>query len=371
MLALQDAANGSKDEEGQSKISGLARGIAFQMVEKMGTVPRRLIAEQFKDVDKEGRFQLKKLGVWLGATSLYVPALLKPHAAQLRLLLWAVYNEKHRLPTPPAAGLCTVKIDSKAPRAFYEVSGYRVVGENGVRLDMLERLANTAREIAQHGPFEPNADLMSLVGCSGTDFEEIMRYLGYRLKDFKPEEAAKIQAERAEKVAKETAAKDAKTPDKVEENLEEKPALDKSATDTPAEEKAPQETTSEETKPEDAVTKDAGNEGTTTEDTPPSASQKNTSEDETEDAATIIQMFVRTPPRRHRGTKGAGNRGRSKPHSTQDGKTDAKAKGDKPAKARRSHKPHPKRTRKPEPQIDADSPFAVLQDLKRSMGNKK
>ena len=76
LFALQEAANGAKDEEGNERIGGIARGIAFQMVEKLGTIPRRIIAKDFKEVDSTGRFQIKKLGVWLGATSLYGPYLM-------------------------------------------------------------------------------------------------------------------------------------------------------------------------------------------------------------------------------------------------------------------------------------------------------
>lgn len=219
LFALQEAANGAKDEEGNDRISGMARGVAFQMVEKLGTIPRRLIAKDFKEVDSTGRFQIKKLGVWLGATSLYIPALLKPAPAQLRLLLWALFNEQERLPEIPPAGLCTIKVDQKASRVFYEVTGYRVVGENAVRLDMLERLANAAREVSMKGPFPMDPDLMSLVGTSGADFIEIMKYLGYVTKEYDAEEAAEILAKRKDE--KQDNAKTEKEDDKPSKKAEE------------------------------------------------------------------------------------------------------------------------------------------------------
>lgn len=221
LFSLQEAANGAKDEEGNDRISGMARGIAFQMVEKLGTIPRRLIAKDFKEVDSTGRFQIKKLGVWLGAASLYIPALLKPAPAQLRLLLWALFNDQERLPDIPPAGLCTIKVDQKASRVFYEVSGYRVVGNNAVRLDMLERLANAAREVSMKGPFPMDPDLMSLVGTSGEDFIEIMKYLGYVTKEYDAAEAAEILAKRKD------AEKSEEKP--AEEKLEEAKAEDKPA----------------------------------------------------------------------------------------------------------------------------------------------
>ena len=196
LFSLQEAVNGAKDDEGNERLTGMAKGIAFQILEKLGTIPRRLIAKDFKGVDSNGRFQIKKLGVWLGAASLYIPALLKPSPAQLRLLLWALFNDRDSLPDIPPAGLCTIKVDKDASRVFYEVSGYRVVGNNAVRLDMLERLANAAREVSMKGPFPMDADLMSLVGTSGDDFIEIMSYLGYITKHYSKDAAKEILARR-------------------------------------------------------------------------------------------------------------------------------------------------------------------------------
>jgi len=218
LFALQEAVNGAKDDEGNECLGGMARGIAFQMLEKLGTIPRQLIAKDFKEVDSNGRFQIKKLGVWLGAASLYIPALLKPSPAQLRLLLWALFNGQDNLPDIPPAGLCTIKVDKDASHIFYEVSGYRVVGNVAVRLDMLERLANAAREVSMKGPFPMDPDLMSLVGTSGDDFIEIMSYLGYITKKYSREEAEEILAKRKDlKVADEVV--------KVQKLTEEVPAV--------------------------------------------------------------------------------------------------------------------------------------------------
>ena len=202
LFALKEAVNGAKDAEGKDIIDGMARGISFQMLEKLGTIPRRMIARDFRAVDSQGRFQMKQLGIWLGSASLYIPGLLKPAPAQLRLFLWALFNNMDQLPDVPVAGLCTIVIDQKAPRTFYEVSGYRVTGKNAVRLDMLERLANAARETSLKGPFPTDPDLMSLVGTSGDDFVEIMSYLGYVQKECSPEDAAKIIETRSEKEEK-------------------------------------------------------------------------------------------------------------------------------------------------------------------------
>lgn len=318
LFALQEAANGAKDEEGNDRVGGLARGIAFQMVEKLGTIPRRLIAKDFKGVDSTGRFQLKKLGVWLGATSLYIPALLKPAPAQLRLLLWALDNEQDRLPEIPPAGLCTIKVDKKASRVFYEVSGYRVVGDNAVRLDMLERLANAAREVSMKGPFPMDPDLMSLVGTSGDDFIEIMSYLGYRTKEYDAATAKEILAKREDAVKEE--AKPEEAP------VEEKP------------EKV-------ETEAGEEVKKDE----TPTEEAKPAEEEK-------------VIIFTHQPDpgrsRTQRGKKPPGKKGGKKPAKGKSKSNSFKKKssGGKPSKPA---------------ELDPDSPFAALAGLKDQLKGKK
>lgn len=315
LFALQEAVNGAKDAEGKDMIDGMARGIAFQMLEKLGTIPRRLIARDFRGVESEGRFQMKRLGIWLGSASLYIPSLLKPAPASLRLFLWALFNDMDRLPEIPVAGLCTIAIDPKAPRAFYEVSGYRVVGRSAVRLDMLERLANAARETSLKGPFPADPDLMSLVGTSGDDFVEIMAYLGYVRKEYSPEEAARIAEARLKKseIAKPEAEKEA-----------EKEALE-------TDEKPVVEAVKAEEKPDE-----------------PTELEK-------------IFLFSHQPYQK------ASVRGPEKP--ARDRKTVSRAKSEKAPP--RNRKNSAKKTARKAPAADPHSPFAALAGLKDQLKSRK
>jgi ATP-dependent RNA helicase SUPV3L1/SUV3 len=324
LFALQEAANGAKDEEGNERIGGIARGIAFQMVEKLGTIPRRIIAKDFKEVDSTGRFQIKKLGVWLGATSLYIPVLLKPAPAQLRLLLWALFNDQERLPEIPPAGICTIKVDKKASRVFYEVTGYRVVGENAVRLDMLERLANAAREVSMKGPFPMDPDLMSLVGTSGADFIEIMKYLGYVTREYDAAEAAEILAQRPE--------------DRKEKSIEE----EKNNSDKDSE--------TNEVKEENKNSKK-------TEDTP-----KDNPDTETvveEKPVEKVLIFTHKPESARRRPPMKSHKGKKKRFKNQ---KNSQKKG--PIK-------HVSQAPKEVAQLDPDSPFAALAGLKEQLKGKK
>ena len=70
-------------------ITGIARGIAFQLIEALGVLERAKIAAEMKDLDQPSRASLRKYGVRFGAYHIYLPALLKPAARALASLLWA------------------------------------------------------------------------------------------------------------------------------------------------------------------------------------------------------------------------------------------------------------------------------------------
>ncbi|MBX6323690.1 MAG: disulfide oxidoreductase, partial [Rhodospirillaceae bacterium] len=58
-------------------LAGPARGLAFQLVEALGCLPRRAAAAQLRALSREDRRALTGLGVRLGVESVWVPALLR------------------------------------------------------------------------------------------------------------------------------------------------------------------------------------------------------------------------------------------------------------------------------------------------------
>src|SRR6185437_7357415 len=67
---------------------GIARGIAFQLVEALGVLDRPKVAEEVKGLQQPERAMLRKYGVRFGAYNIYVPALLKPAPRALAVQLW-------------------------------------------------------------------------------------------------------------------------------------------------------------------------------------------------------------------------------------------------------------------------------------------
>jgi ATP-dependent RNA helicase SUPV3L1/SUV3 len=190
-----------KLEEGEG-LAGICKGIAFRLVENLGILPRDQVASEVKGLSQEERASLRALGVRFGAFNIHVPAVLKPAATELRLLLWALERAKtdkfdlETLPAPPGHGLTSAPFDRSTPKGFYRVCGYRICGPRVVRIDMLERLADFIRDrvfwrarfpeqprpsgSAEGGGFLITPEMMSLVGCSGEEFRAILHGLDFR-----------------------------------------------------------------------------------------------------------------------------------------------------------------------------------------------
>ena len=183
-------------------ITGIGRGIAFQLVEALGVLERARIANEMKDLDQPSRAALRKYGVRFGAYHIYFPALLKPAARSLASLLWALKHDNVDLAAVGGAqhmassGRTSFPVDKTLPRDAYRVLGYRQCGERAVRVDILERLADLIRpalawrENSQGekpaGAFDGRGFVVtqamtSLTGSAGEDFASILRALGYRM----------------------------------------------------------------------------------------------------------------------------------------------------------------------------------------------
>jgi ATP-dependent RNA helicase SUPV3L1/SUV3 len=183
-------------------ITGIARGIAFQLIEALGVLERQKIAAEMKDLDQPSRASLRKYGVRFGAYHIYVPPLLKPAARALASLLWAQKQDNVDMSALSGAqhlagsGRTSFPVDKLLDRDAYRVLGYHQCGERAVRVDILERLADLIRPALSWREASPGAKpagafdgrgfvvtqaMTSLTGSAGEDFASILRALGYRM----------------------------------------------------------------------------------------------------------------------------------------------------------------------------------------------
>src|SRR6202008_1654367 len=74
-------------------VTGIARGVAFQLAETLGVLERQKVGEGVKGLDQPARATLRKYGVPFGAYHIYLPLLLKPAPRVLATQLWALKHE--------------------------------------------------------------------------------------------------------------------------------------------------------------------------------------------------------------------------------------------------------------------------------------
>ena len=89
-------------------VSGIARGVAFQLIEALGVLDRQRVADEVKGLEQPERAILRKYGMRFGAYHIYLPLLLKPAPRALAVQLWALVafrtGEQGRRGVAPARG---------------------------------------------------------------------------------------------------------------------------------------------------------------------------------------------------------------------------------------------------------------------------
>ncbi len=190
-------------------LEGMAKGVAFQIVENLGVMPRSEIAADIKALDQDARGTLRKHGLRFGQFTIFQHLMLKPAPTRLRLVLWSLSAGLDDFPEAPPPGLVTIPAVVDAPDGFYARAGYRLAGDRAIRIDMLERLADMLRGENSRAGFEANADMLSITGLTLEQFASLMQGLGYaaergereKIKVEKPAEAVEKPEKASEPVA--------------------------------------------------------------------------------------------------------------------------------------------------------------------------
>ncbi|SEB52424.1 ATP-dependent RNA helicase SUPV3L1/SUV3 [Nitratireductor aquibiodomus] len=376
-------------------LSGMARGIAFQLAENFGVLNRRTVAEDVRALDQDARASLRRLGVRFGAYHIFVPALIKPAPAGLLSLLWALKNDAKDKPgygdvvTALAAGRTSIVTDPAFEKAFYGLAGYRNLGRRAVRVDILERLADLIRPALSWKPgtgarpeggydgaaFVVTPAMMSILGATADDMEAILKGLGYRGEPKPAEEVAAhlkaLDEAAAEKDATQKA-EEAKPAEPVAEGADaatqteaaatqpnEEVAVEPAVAETPEEPSAPEAEIEPDATPETAAEAPAS-------ETPAEKPAGEEEEEEEEPKPVLIWRQARFDGRKRHGA-GKGNprqqaRGRQERDGAQKRGKPHRKDGEKPG-FKRKGAPHRPREERPA-RIDPDSPFAKLAALK-------
>ncbi|HET7334670.1 MAG TPA: helicase-related protein [Rhizomicrobium sp.] len=177
LIALRNAADAKPGSA--HALPADARGLAHQLCENFGTLHRKDAA--MPEDERAAMRSLRPFGVMFARRTIYLPKLLRPEAAQLLGLLWAVHEKCEQIPPPPAPGLTSFDRDDSQPDGFLHAAGFHAVGPRAIRVDMLDRLERELEETAKTGTTAQAALplLVSLLGCDRSTLETILEMLGW------------------------------------------------------------------------------------------------------------------------------------------------------------------------------------------------
>ncbi|ODT62558.1 MAG: phosphonate-binding protein [Phenylobacterium sp. SCN 69-14] len=152
------------------RIKGLARGIAYRLIESGGVLDRALVRAEAKALSQVERRALKALGVRLGAFSLYLPGLLRPQA----MAFAQGFVPREGRPQPGAVSRLSDPPPSPAVLAAF---GLRAAGRLAVPVEALERLDALLRSAAKPGLLSDQA--REELGWGEHEARDILRALGF------------------------------------------------------------------------------------------------------------------------------------------------------------------------------------------------
>ncbi|MDC0062882.1 helicase-related protein [Candidatus Puniceispirillum sp.] len=147
-------------------LSGAAKGIAYILFERLGSVPTPDIIHLIRSMQENDKPILARLGLRFGVETVYMPELLKPAQIELRSLLFTLANGKFYDGTPPPAGRVAIDQVADVPDAYWLAVGYRRLGQRVMRVDMVERVAMLVRTAAREGHFRITEEMLSLAGAT-------------------------------------------------------------------------------------------------------------------------------------------------------------------------------------------------------------
>ena len=349
--------------ETAADVTGLARGIGFQVAEALGVLERAKVLNEMRSLDQDGRGALRKHGVRFGAYHITMPALLKPAPRTLAAQLWALQNGGldqrglDEIAHLAGSGRTSMPVDPEIAKGLYRAAGFRVCGGRAVRVDILERLADLIRPAIAYVPgttpgepppgaadkdgFVPTVGMTSLVGCSGEDFASILKSLGYVV-DRRPGPAITVALRPSAPtvpVQPRTAEETAATDGEAGETATDAAAQEDAPQETGAQETSAQETSAQETSAQDAAPQDGSDHGNpapeaVTADAPVDEAPAADAPVEASAQDAPVEAAVATgEPETAEATEGASDEGRSEPVATAGAEADAEgaAAADAPA----------------------------------------
>ncbi|MGB2071774.1 MAG: helicase-related protein [Candidatus Puniceispirillaceae bacterium] len=175
---VADAPVADAQDTAPISLSGAAKGIAFVLYERLGSVPTAEIGHLIRAMQESDKSRLARLGLRFGVETVYMPELLKPAQIELRSLLFSLANGSFYEDAPPPAGRVAIDAVADVPDAYWLAVGYRRLGQRVMRVDMVERVAMLVRVAARQGQFKIAEDMLSLAGATREQMAQMLLDLG-------------------------------------------------------------------------------------------------------------------------------------------------------------------------------------------------
>ncbi len=156
------------------------RSVLAMLVDEGGIVSRVEVAKPLATLDRDQRRQISKLRVRIGALDLFMPDVLKPEAMRWRTALRAAASGASMPELPPQSSV-VLETPADERRLLLTRLGFRVVGPQMLRVDLVERLARHAHE-ARAGKQERVVDqpLATSIGLQPQAIARLMKDIGFR-----------------------------------------------------------------------------------------------------------------------------------------------------------------------------------------------
>jgi ATP-dependent RNA helicase SUPV3L1/SUV3 len=163
-----------------ANVDGAVRALAVQLENEGGIAGRAFLADTINAMPKESRSAARKSGIVFGALDVFHHATLKPGAAKWRAALFAARDEKPMPELPPESAV-HLKEWQFASVADCRNAGYRRIGSEYLRIDLVERVIKKAHEArGQNFVFAMESVLATSLGISEDGFTALMRDAGFR-----------------------------------------------------------------------------------------------------------------------------------------------------------------------------------------------
>lgn len=154
------------------------RGLCYQLFENNGVLKRENVDEIVKQINKEDRSILRKLGIKIGRYHIYQPRMVKPAAVTFKTILWNCFHNLFDNKSP-AFGLNFVKNFNNHDKEYLLICGFETFDNYIIRIDILERLFLKIISLSKNGLFELTSDILNLLGSTKEDFKELMKKMNY------------------------------------------------------------------------------------------------------------------------------------------------------------------------------------------------